>query len=420
MEVIELTKAHKECLRDQAKSGDEPGAVLRDFQMLLDFLGCEGVEAAGKYNLLTIKLIAELDRRLTRPLNLPLQRPQLRSHPYLQGLHLLLRASGLGVVSVTGAKARLVIDPAMRMQWDQLNPTERYFNLLEAWLQIGHSEMVGEADYPRGDLLISCIKAWRSVPASGQEYDLNRPQDVFVAGFYRSFYNVALMDLFGLIRVEQPSRPVAPWCPASLGRVPFGDAVFTLLTAEYYRELFRASDCFKGNDHDEQEEQAHVPRFGVWQPMFQPYFPQWQANLEFTVPEPRDGTFVFRVSLGKIWRLIAMSAGAKMADLVELILDSVNFDSDHLYEFTYRDRTGVTIKAAVHPAMDSGPCAEDVAIGTLPLEPGQTMDLLYDFGDNWHFDVKLERIEPPGPRIKANRIREKHGKAPKQYSYSEW
>jgi hypothetical protein len=58
-------------------------------------VGHEGVEAQGKYNLLPIKLIGELDRRFSRPLHLDLTRPQIRSHPYLQGLNLLLRASGL-------------------------------------------------------------------------------------------------------------------------------------------------------------------------------------------------------------------------------------------------------------------------------------------------------------------------------------
>ena len=93
-----LTKAQEQCFRDQAITNDQPGPVLRDFQVLLDFLGSEGVEASGKYNLLPIKFIEELDGRLSRPLHLDLKRPQLKSHPYLQGLNLLLRASGLSRV----------------------------------------------------------------------------------------------------------------------------------------------------------------------------------------------------------------------------------------------------------------------------------------------------------------------------------
>jgi hypothetical protein len=59
--------------------------------------------------------------------------------------------------------------------------------------------------------------------------------------------------------------------------------------------------------------------------------------------------------------------------------------------------------------------ADDIQIGGLPLAPGQSLALLYDFGDSWCFTVKLEKIEPPGAKIKAPRILESHGKAPEQY-----
>jgi len=61
-----------------------------------------------------------------------------------------------------------------------------------------------------------------------------------------------------------------------------------------------------------------------------------------------------------------------------------------------------------------------VEIGELPLTPGQALDLLYDFGDNWHFNVKLESIEPAGTRRKLPKVLEKHGKAPEQYPGSDY
>ena len=45
------------------------------------------------------------------------------------------------------------------------------------------------------------------------------------------------MDLFGLVRVEHPDRPVMPWAPAGVEHVPFGDAVFTLLFAARFLDL---------------------------------------------------------------------------------------------------------------------------------------------------------------------------------------
>jgi hypothetical protein len=146
----------------------------------------------------------------------------------------------------------------------------------------------------------------------------------------------------------------------------------------------------------------------------------YRQNLEFPEPEERHGTFVFRVSLGKgVWRRIAMPADETLDDLADWILRSVKFGSDHLYEFITRDRLGATLKI-VHPYMEEGPSTDEVAIGDVPLEPGQTMQFHYDFGDDWRFDVKLERIEPPEAKIKAPAILERHGKAPEQYPHSDW
>jgi hypothetical protein len=408
---LKLTRAAEQCLRDQEITLDKPGSILHDFRIILDVVGLDGVEAGGKYNLLPLKFIGDLDEKLSRPLRLNLKRPQLRSHPYVQGLNLLLRASGLSRVEGAGAKARLVIDRGMFEQWDSLNETERYFNLLDAWLRFGRAEMVGEKDGLRDSFLSSVFNAWQVIPEEGCQFDVGKPEFVYVRGVDRDFYLVALMDLFGLLKIKQPPPQTTPWIPAGLERVPFGDAVFTLIASRSGRRMM---------DHlADEEDQGDGPMtahtFGAWQALFRPYFPEWEENLCLPESEIRDGTFIFRVSLGNVWRQIAMPADLTLGDFVGWILRSVNFDHDHLYRFTFSDRMGVTVSAS-HPDMDDrGPCADEIPIGSLPLEPGQTMELLYDFGDEWHFDVKLERIAPPSATAKAPRVVEKNGKAPKQY-----
>ncbi|MGO9599257.1 MAG: IS1096 element passenger TnpR family protein [Isosphaeraceae bacterium] len=412
MEPPKLTTAQENVLRDQVISADQPGPVLHDFQVLLDALGPDGFEAGGKYNLIPIKLIGELDRRLSRPLNLELKRPQIRSHPYMQGLNLLLRATGLSRVEGTGAKARLVLDPAMKMQWDQLNPTERYFNLMEAAFRFGRSAMVGERGQTCEGLLSSCLITWEHTPERGRKFNSDKPKDIYLSGISRNWYLLALMDLFGLMAVEQPPRPVTTWHPAALRHVPFGDAVMTLLAAKYLDEFDEAQED-EDEDEEDEETTSRKPCFGAWQPLFQPFFPEWQRNLEFPRPEPREGMFIFRVSLGQVWRLIAMPSDATLDDLAALILRSVKFDSDHLFEFTYRDRLGAEC-SVFHHEMDEGPWAHEVLVGELPLEPGQTMTFRFDFGDKWQFTVKLERVEPLGAQ-KRPRVLESHGTAPPQY-----
>jgi hypothetical protein len=72
-----------------------------------------------------------------------------------------------------------------------------------------------------------------------------------------------------------------------------------------------------------------------------------------------------------MWRLIAITSGATLDDLVALILHSVTFDNDHLYKFTFRNRMGVSISIS-HPAMEPGPWTDQIFVGDLPFIVGQS------------------------------------------------
>lgn len=414
MKPITLSEVQRQLLRTQVIDDLHPGSVLHDFQVVLDRIAAAGVEAAGKYNLLPMSLIPELDARLHRPLRLELKmkRPQLRSHPYLWGLHLLLRASGLTRIEGVGSKARLVVDPAAVESWNSLNPTERYFTLLEAWLLFGKAEMIGESGSRGQPLLMDCLNLWSYLRIVAQERNADRVQKAYAGLFGPKIFHAALLDLFGMLEVKYPEKPVQPWCPARVQPLPFGDAVLTLLESIRYSIL---------GFEEEQDEGGEEEQFGfaAWQPLFQPYFPGWKNNLILPPQEQRAGVFVFRVSLRKVWRRIAISSESSLDVLVGCVLDSFGFDNDHLYQFTYRDEFGATITIA-DPRCGEGPFTDEELIGELPLTPGQSMALLYDFGDSWRFDVKLESIEPPGAKRKLPKVLEEHGEAPEQYPDSGW
>jgi len=405
-----LSKAQKQLLSNQAIDVAQPGSVLRDFAVLLHFVGTEGLKAPGKGNLFPMDRIAEIDEQLSRPLRLEMKRPQLRSHPYLQGLYLLLRASGLSRVEGTGAKGRMMLDSKVLEQWEALNPAEQYFTLLEAGLLRGRPEMVGEKSHWSSDYLRNCLRNWQWLPADGRRFGESKSQRAYLPVIGNEMASVALMDLFGLWQVEHSRQPVVPWRPTGLQHLPFGDAVMTLLyEQEYHSPVDRIAE--------EVADSAKAIPLGRWQPVFQPYFPEWRNNLVLPGVEARQGVYVFRFSLGRAWWRLAVPADATLDDLVGWILDALDFDHDHLYEFTYRDRFGAMIRVN-DPRIDEGPWADDVLLGELPVNPGQSLSLLYDFGDSWKIDVKLEAIEPPGTKMEAPKLLESHGQAPKQYG--EW
>ena len=122
---------------------------MRDFAALLDFVGAREIVVSGKHQLLPMSLLAELNSRLSRTNPVSLRRPQQKSYPYINGLYLLLRASGLSLVEQRGRKQFLLLDEDALRSWHGLNMTERYFTLLGAWLIRGRGEILGEDRYGR-------------------------------------------------------------------------------------------------------------------------------------------------------------------------------------------------------------------------------------------------------------------------------
>jgi len=388
---------YRPALRDQTIDEGGPGTVLRDFAKLLEAIGPEGIPVTRASRLPKSRFMADLNAQLAHPIVLGLKRPLPKSYPNIGGLYLLLRAAGLGRIQDGD---RLVLDQAALDSWNRLNPTGQYFNLLESWLLRGSPEILGEF----ASLFYSPLKQWL-------EFHLAIPgEGLQIAGDYDRYHflnytpglpNLALMEIFGLLTLEhrQP-EPGEGWRVERAERTPFGDAV-----------LARLLDYLAIEWDQDADDQAP---FGRLQPAFQPFFPEWRANL--TLPETgfTEGIHVFKVSLGRIWRRIAAPADVPLDHLAAAILNAFKFDHDHLYKFTFENSFGLSV-GVNHPYVEEPPFTDEILIGDLPLEPGNTMTFLYDFGDNWEFGVHLEQIDPPDRRRRKPVVLESRGKAPEQY-----
>jgi hypothetical protein len=220
-------------------------------------------------------------------------------------------------------------------------------------------------------------------------------------------YQFALLDLFGWLATKSPITREDRDVAFGLKPTPFGLAMATLLHSWGDRK-----ECAEFD-----EDSLEPYQFGLLQATFQPYFPAWRKNLELPPPpEPTAGVYVWKVTMNgwKVWRLIALKHDQTLHDLMYAILDAIDFDDDHLYSFHYRDRLGRTAKVS-HPVCEEDVPGDEVTVGSLPMKVGESLQLTYDFGDNWQFDVKLERIDPPGSVKKLPKVLESHGEAPPQY-----
>jgi hypothetical protein len=435
-----LTQEQQQLLREQVIDENQPGTIVRDFQTLLEFLQPKGVEVSSVNNFLPLKALNELNSRLSHPVDIQLKRPGQKAFPHINGLYLLLRCSGICHLKYFGKKQRLVLDDEAYKSWLTLNYTERYFNLLETWFLWADDEVIGERQNFLGNLQ-KILVFWRQIPSQG--FKLTKYQDQEAFNFYPGYHYIALLHLFGFLSLKlgKPQQGKG-WRIASLERLPFGDAMVNLLTTISVQEELEEEEKYIEEDEDEEiqeiwdekdeedelelsdedeeeleedwETEYYNITFGKFQPHFQHLFPEWEKNLVIPEQEFKDGIYVFKVSLSRVWRRIAIPAKKRLSWLAGAILDAFNFDFDHLYEFSYKDRFGFLVKIG-HPYMNTPPLADEVRIGDLCLEPGTRMTYLYDFGDNWKFDVQLEAIDPPDSNMKQAEILESKGKAPPQY-----
>jgi len=393
----------QQTLREQQINEDGPGTILRDFDTLLTFIGEDGLKTTGKYRFLPQAKLNELNERMCRPVRHGLKRPQQRSFPHLNGLYLLLRVSGLGISTGAAPKGRLALDPELLDTWHDFNPTERYFTLLESWLVQAQPEIIAERGRSfSGELLaVSRKLRKRRTKVSRERFGgpLHRILETLTA---------ALMELFGWLHIEYAEPDEGQGVQfAAIERLAFGDAMVAALSEWHLSGGWEVSL------------EDRLPEPGMLQPVFQPYFPEWQRVLEPPQAAFREGTFTWKVSLGRVWRRIDAPAESSLDELAGCILDAFDFDHDHLYCFEVRDAQGRQRRIACPYEEDAAEWTDETALGDLPLPEGAAMKFIFDYGDWWEFSVKLQSVGPHDPKLTGPKVTAQHGEAPPQYDWED-
>ncbi|MBI4851545.1 MAG: plasmid pRiA4b ORF-3 family protein [Acidobacteria bacterium] len=406
-----LSKDEQKALTTQVITEESPGFILKDFQTLIDFVRGKNLQLSGINNSLPMSSLSSINSKLQQPIEVSLKRAQQKSYPNINGLYWLLRSTGLAYVKTDSKKAILVVDEQALSSWNTLNPTERYFNLLEAWVLYASVELTGENLGSMG-VLYHCLNFF--------EYFKNKTikvaEDKNAESRLRyspGLVNLSLLNAFGLMKVEQ-AKPFEGkgWTINKIDRTLFGDALLKCL----YKSICLNEDMY---DSFILGDSSREVVFGQLQEAFKGYFPEWSNNLILPETEQEQATYIFKVFLDKkIWRKISISTEDVLESLANIILEAFEFDYDHLYRFIYKDRFGRTININ-HPYTEEDPLASEVKIGELSLKLGQTMIYNYDFGDDWEFGVLLEAIEAFDPNLSEPKIIDSQGKSPDQYPDSD-
>lgn len=402
--LVTLIPEQIEAIKNQTFSNDSPGTLLKDFSAVLSFMGIEGVEVSKSTQAFAAKHLPELNALLSRPLDIQLKRPMQKSYPAINGLYLLLRASGLTYVDIGKKQNRLLLNQNVLASWEALNPIERYFALIDAWWYRGSEEIIGERTGfgGWGCYFYSCI--WFFKKTLQDKHSKLEANDFDDLRYSPGFHYLALMELFGFVEITLDTTvSKANWPIVKLEPTGWGDTLFA-----YFSKNPIESDLFE--EEEEQPEMLLVGEIRKHRP---------DLNNTLLLPESKlltDASVIFKVILDKASRTLAISSNANLDELAYAILKAFAFDSDHLYEFSYKNVYGLT-ESISHPYAENemGLFTSDRRVGDMPLYVGMNLTFLFDFGDNWEFLLVVEAFDPEGKPPSQPKVIGREGKPPKQY-----
>ena len=405
----ELTSNQIQYLKNLKFSDVEPGTLLKDFSSLLDFMGTTGIPVSKKNHLFAIKLLPLLNQLMSTPLDIKLKRPQQKSFPHLNGLYLLLRASGLTHVVFDKKEAKLMLNTKVLASWNSLNPSERYFALFYAWWHRGSDEIIGEHSQGFIDNYFY-ESACFFHKALGKSLDIKKNHiNLENLRYNPGLHNLALMELFGFVQIELNSvLSKENWPIVKIKPMTWGCVLLKCFSKEI--SLF---DDFAFEPSDDNQAES-------WGSGLKTYIPTWEKNLDQADRvDIKEGTVIFKISLGKVYRKLSVPVNISLDELAGSILSAFNFCNDHLYEFIYKNDYGVT-ERIVHSYVENDYelYTSEYVVGELPLYEGMELIFHFDFGDDWRFLLAVESITYENSRLQEATVIEQHGNPPKQYP--EW
>ncbi|WP_067586722.1 IS1096 element passenger TnpR family protein [Endozoicomonas ascidiicola] len=400
MQYIKLSPHALKIIQSQKFSDTEPGSVVRDFNILLNRAAEKPVPLSKGKRQPVQKWTVLLNEELTIPDHPELKRPLTIHYPSVLCLYLLIRASGLGRIIITGAnKLQLITNENMIIQWQQLTPVEQYFSLLDAWLTRGSSDIIGEELDGRDHRPLSCS----GVTFLRHSDFLEEPiSNIGLEALPISFgsYNIALLNLFGLANVQWQTTN-------QLEMLQFTSLGVTLLNA------FQKSIDLHGLALPAGCKDILYEDDGMLQVV-----KQWRDDVKQLLHPSNvqlHNSYLIKVSMYayKCHRTLMVPVNATMEQLATAILASFSFSNQHLHYFSYEDGYGDTCNV-VDPRLRSRyvDYTDDTFIKDLPPIPGDQFSLFYDLNNPWKFVIDI--IEGIDEKTDTITVTDRKGEAPKE------
>ncbi|MFT5875426.1 MAG: hypothetical protein ACI8WT_004419 [Clostridium sp.] len=383
--------------------------LLEDFNKFLEYLNLNEVTIGKTTKQIATKFLYEMNELMNIKQEDITPRSRQLDYPLIH-MFCNLAVSGKLFVEQAAKGGKLVLKSTNRVpQFNKLNNTEKYVFLLEIlWMDCNikdlrlHTWDISSA-YDTSELLIDIYNNKANMAVSVN----NRLKNCSTILLYFSY--------MGIMTIKQDEEEKLRsgikrrFLPKEIVMSKIGLQIIKILRKK--RDIQEWNIPYRKENGEWKiafDEEFYVPFKKIFK----------SGELENTLPRSKrkfkDGIYTFKVSLGKnVWSKIRLSADYTLYDLHNAIQDAFEFDDDHMYSF-FMDGKAWS-KNVFTCDGDEGPFVDEVEIGELELYEKQNFLYLFDYGDQWEFNVEVFNIGETKEKLLNPEIIESKGEIPEQY-----
>lgn len=300
-----------------------------DFDKFIEYLSEREITIGKKTGFISPKFLFEINSLMSiKQEDVNLRSTEL-SYPLLHLFCVLVKSSRLFIQN-SGKSGKSVLKASEYIKkFKDLNVTEKYISLLEIlWMDCDFEKLQYQTYDSMNSRRVAVVLSYIVNQESGKKFNL----DEFIT--YNSSSIILYFYYFGILNYKEYEKAESGekgrfFEPDEISINPFGMEIIKILNKERNIE--------------------------VWNIPYRREIGEWNINFE---------------------------------DLHNSIHEAFGFDNDHMYSF-FMDGEAWSNNRLTCPYDERGPYVNEVKIGELDLYEKQEFLYLFDFGDEWRFNVKV-------------------------------
>jgi hypothetical protein len=388
----------------------EISCLLEDFSKFVDYLNLNQVTIGKSTKYISTKFLYDVNQLMSIKAEGVTPKSTQLNYPLLHMFYNLTISGKLFVEQAVSGK-KIVLKSTDRLNnFNELSSTEKYIFLLEVLWMDCNFENLGCQTYeePNANATKTILK------------DIfNKKANVVIpANRSWKYYSSILLyfSYFGIMDIKEDEEEMLR--DQRTRKFIIKEIVISKIGLQIIKILYKKRDIEEWNIPYRRE-------MGEWKVEFKEefYMPFKELfkseELENTLLRVKnrliEGIYTFKVSLDKnTWCTIRLSAHHTLYDLHDCIQAAFDFDDDHMFSF-FMDGKAWSRNRFACPNDELGPYVDEAKIGELELYKKQRFLYLFDYGDEWRFDVEVLSIEEINVRLLNPEIFEVLGEIPQQY-----